>query len=105
MNANRFALLARASALILTTLTAAGAQATPRCDNPVFAVDRVACEKAKESPEALRRFIARTQSIHMLYFWDYMSESELDRHHARQQAPDQRLARESKASTQDAAAR
>lgn len=105
MNVNRSALLARASALILTTLTVAGAQATPRCDKPAFDVDRVACAKAKESPEALRRFIARTQSIHMLYFWDYMSESELDRHHARQQAPDRRLASESTASAQDAGAR
>jgi hypothetical protein len=101
MNANRSALMARASALILTTLTVAGAQATPRCDNPTFPVDRVACAKAKESPEALRRFIERTQSIHMLYFWDYMSEADLERHHARRQVP----AREATARAQDAGAR
>lgn len=105
MNAKRFALLARAPALILTALTVASAQATPRCDDPTFPVDRVACAKAKESPEALRRFIERTQSIHMLYFWDYMSEADLERHHARRQGLDQRPAREATASTQDAGAR
>jgi hypothetical protein len=105
MKPNRIAFPARAPALIMATLTVAAAQATPRCDNPTFPVDRVACAKAKDSPEALRRFIERTQSIHMLYFWDYMSEADLERHHARRQAPDRQLAREAAASAQDAGAR
>jgi hypothetical protein len=104
MNSNRFALLARVSALILTSSTVAAAQATPRCEAPAFPVDRVACAKAKESPEALRRFIERTQSIHMLYFGDYMSDSELEQHRMRQ-ARDQQPARDATASAEKAGIR
>lgn len=59
------------------------ADATPRCENPTTSFDRTACEKAKESPAALRRYIARTSSIHQLNFEDYMSEAELEQHRAR----------------------
>jgi hypothetical protein len=105
MNSTRFALLPRVPALVLITFAASVAQATPRCENPSFAVDRVACAKAKESPESLRRFITRTQSIYSLYFWDYMSERELERHHARRQAPDQQPTRDATASAETAGAR
>jgi hypothetical protein len=99
MNSKWLAHLARVSALILTSSTITAAYATPRCDAPIFPVDRVACAKAKESPEALRRFIERTQSIHMLYFGDYMSESELEQHRMRQ-ARDQQPARNATASAE-----
>jgi hypothetical protein len=59
------------------------ADATPRCESPLTSFDRTACAKAKESPEALRRYIERTSSIHHLNFSDYMSEAELEQHRAR----------------------
>jgi hypothetical protein len=59
------------------------ATATPRCEKPSNSVDRIACAKAKESPEALRRYIAKTSSIHQLEFSDYMSDAELEQHRAR----------------------
>lgn len=85
MNSPRFNSWSRVPALILLALTASAAQATARCETPTHPVDRVACAKAKESPEALRRYIQRTQPIYMLYFWDYMSEADLERYHARRQ--------------------
>ncbi len=72
--------------LIGSSLVASDAFAAPRCEAPTDRVDRIACAKAKEGPDALRRFVSRTQSIYSLYFWDYMSESDLDRHYARHQA-------------------
>jgi hypothetical protein len=70
------------AAVFLLLVDANVAIATPRCEAPSAPVDRIACAKAKESPDALRRYIARTQSIHALYFWDYMSEDELNAYHA-----------------------
>ena len=67
------------SSLFLSTV----AIATPRCENPTNSVDRTACAKAKESPAALRRYIALTSSIHQLNFEDYMSEAELEQHRVR----------------------
>ena len=70
--------------MLASTLIVSNAFATTkRCQAPGSIADRVACEKAKESPEALRRFVARTQSIYGLYYWDYMSAADLDRHYAR----------------------
>jgi hypothetical protein len=78
---------ATAPALTFTLLLAAPVQAqdTPRCRSPETAGDRAACEKARQGPEALRRFVQRTQPTLMLHFWDYMSPNEVDRHRAQQQ--------------------
>jgi hypothetical protein len=42
-----------------------------KCDNPRSTIDQRACAKAAEGPDALRRFVARTQTIWGLYYWDY----------------------------------
>ena len=38
--------------------------------------DRVACEKAKEGPSALRQYIQRIRVIESLYFSDYVNEAQ-----------------------------
>lgn len=87
MNPTRLNPWSLVAAMAPAALIASTALATPRCEAPTFPYDRIACEKAKVSPEALRRYIDRTRSVYMLYFWDYMSESDLDKYHAQRQAP------------------
>lgn len=86
MNRIRLSAWSAAAALVLGTFYATAAVATPRCEPPNLPGERMACEKAKESPESLRRFIERTQSVYSLYFWDYMSEADLDKRAAQRQA-------------------
>ena len=86
MNAQRFGIrpLVRMSTLAaaaLPLLFAATTFAAGRCDAPSGYVDHAACAKAKEGPEALRRFVARTQAQFGLYFWDYMTPPEVDSYH------------------------
>ena len=52
------------------------ARAESKCDSPTVGFDRVACEKAKESPSALRQYIQRIRVIESLYFPDYVSEAQ-----------------------------
>ncbi len=46
-------------------------QADDRCARPNGSVEARACEMAAKGPDALRRFIQRTQGIYVLYYWDY----------------------------------
>lgn len=69
--------------LAASTLVASNALAASRCDAPLLRVDRIACAKAAEGPDALRQFVHRTRMIYGLYFWDYMSDGDLDRFNAR----------------------
>jgi hypothetical protein len=85
MNRIRLSAWSAAAALVLGVATTASV-AAPRCEPPNLPGERMACEKAKESPESLRRFIERTQSVYSLYFWDYMSEADLDKRAAQRQA-------------------
>jgi hypothetical protein len=62
------------------------ASAQTRCDAPSNVADRRACEAAREGPEALRRFVWRTQGIYGLQFGDYMTAEDIDRYHVRQAA-------------------
>ena len=48
-----------------------------RCDPPPREVDRVACMKAAEGPEALREYIQRMRNVEILYFYDYVDEDRL----------------------------
>ena len=41
------------------------------CNNPRGSVETRACAKAKEGPDALRRFIDRTRMIYALDYQDY----------------------------------
>ena len=42
-----------------------------RCDAPNGMIERRACAKAAEGPQALRRFVERTRGIYGLYYLDY----------------------------------
>lgn len=57
-------------------LVSAPARAEFKCDAPSMNVDRAACEKAKESPDALRQYIQRVRGINSLQFSDYVSEAQ-----------------------------
>ena len=52
------------------------ARAEFKCDAPSMNVDRIACEKAKEGPSALRRYIERVRMIDSLQFSDYVNEAQ-----------------------------
>lgn len=64
--------------LLLPALALVSTQASAefKCDSPPRQTDRVACEKAKEGPEALRRYIQRMQSIDSLDFSHYVNEAQ-----------------------------
>jgi hypothetical protein len=51
------------------------ARAEFKCDAPQLRIDRVACEHAAQSPEALRHYIQRMRAISSLYFFDYVNEA------------------------------
>jgi len=53
------------------------ARAEFRCDPPRTEIDRVACEKAAEGPDALREYIRRMRPVETLYFYDYVNEERL----------------------------
>ena len=45
-----------------------------KCDAPQLRIDRVACDHAAQSPEALRHYVQRMRVIDNLYFFDYVNE-------------------------------
>jgi hypothetical protein len=57
---------------LLALLAASAVGASPRCEQPRQPADRIACQKAAEGADALRRFVTRTQGIYQLYYWDYV---------------------------------
>ena len=61
-----------AGALVFCT---SAARAEYRCDAPKSHFDRIACEKAKQSPTALRQFIHRIRTLENLYYNDYINPS------------------------------
>ena len=74
---NRFKAIGSAVLLVpALALVSAQARAEFKCDAPAVHFDRVACEKAKESPQALRRYIERIRMIESLEFSDYVSEAQ-----------------------------
>jgi hypothetical protein len=74
---NRFKAIGSALLLVpALTLVSTQARAEFKCDAPGTQVDRVACEKAKESPDALRQYIQRVRGIHSLQFSDYVTEAQ-----------------------------
>lgn len=88
MNCAHFLSAALLSALLLPVAPAFGGptDSQNRCDAPRSPADRRACEAAREGPQALRRFIWRTQGIYGLHFGDYMTAEDIDRYHERQAA-------------------
>jgi hypothetical protein len=74
---NRFKAIGSAFLLVpALALISTQAHAEFKCDAPGAHIDRVACEKAKESPDALRQYIQRVRGIHSLQFSDYVSEAQ-----------------------------
>lgn len=64
-------LFAPAIALVSTQ-----ARAEFKCNAPT-GFDRIACEKALESPQALRLYIQRMRLINNMYFQDYVDDARL----------------------------
>ena len=58
------------------TLASTQARAEYKCNEPQVTFDRAACEKAKESPDALRQYIQRIRGIHSLQFSDYVNKAQ-----------------------------
>jgi hypothetical protein len=73
------------AALVAASLVSTAAVAQTRCATPELPGERMACEKAKQGPVELRRFIERTRMIYLLQFSDYMSDEELNRRMALRQ--------------------
>lgn len=74
---NRFKAIGSAFVLVpALALLSTQARAEFKCDSPTVRVDRVACEKAKESPSALRRYIERMRIIESLDFSDYVNDAQ-----------------------------
>jgi hypothetical protein len=88
MQPKRLTAAATLAAALSLTVFAPGAahagDATTRCASPASPIDRVACDKARQGPDTLRRFVQRTQPTMMLNFWDYMSPAELEKYYAQQ---------------------
>ena len=74
---NRFKAIGSAFLLVpALALVSTPTRAEFKCDAPSMRIDRVACEKANESPQALRQYIQRVRGIHSLQFSDYVSEAQ-----------------------------
>ena len=57
-------------------LVSTQARAEYKCNEPQVTFDRAACEKSKEGPQALRRYVERVRMIESLQFSDYVSEAQ-----------------------------
>ncbi len=74
---NRFKTIGSALLLVpAMALVSTQARAEFKCDAPSMHIDRAACEKAKESPRALRQYIQRMRVIESLQFSDYVDEAQ-----------------------------
>jgi len=68
---------------VVAATVSTGANAEYRCQALSTPEDNVACELAKlDRPDELRLFIERTRSIYGLYFYDYVSQNDVDRWYA-----------------------
>ena len=75
------------SLLAATACAPTVALANQRCDDPNGMVARRACAKAAEGPDALRRFVSRTQGIWNLSYYDYARPDPTDTRSAAAVAP------------------
>jgi hypothetical protein len=79
----------------VTALAAAvsmDAHAGYRCAAPPMPQDKRACELARvDRPDELRLFIQRTSPIHGLYFYDYVTEVDVNRWYVAQRREEARL--------------
>lgn len=81
------AMILAASAAAMLAASGA-ARAEYRCDAPVNAGERHACELARlDRPDELRRYVERTRKIYALYLPDYVSASDVERWNRAQAQP------------------
>lgn len=93
MNRIRLSMWSSAAAVVAASLVSTAAVAQTRCATPELPGERMACEKAKQGPDELRRFIERTRMIYLLQFSDYISDADAAKRTAQQpQAEATRLA-------------
>jgi hypothetical protein len=65
---------------VLAASLSSGARAEFVCNAPSTPEDKRACELARQDrPDELRLFIQRTSSIYGLYFYDYVTEANVNR--------------------------
>lgn len=64
------------SLLVAASFAPAGVLAQHKCDNPTMEIDKRACAKAAEGPDALRNFVTRTRMIWHLDMQDYVRQEE-----------------------------
>ncbi len=77
MDKQRSTALCSTALLLGAALFVNVARAEYRCDPPRGYLDRQACEKAKQGPDALRWYIWRIRMIENLYFYDYVNDQRL----------------------------
>lgn len=85
MNRIRISASSSAAVLLAASLVSTAALAQTRCATPELPGERMACEKAKQGPDELRRFIERTRMIYLLQFSDYISDTDYAKRTAQQQ--------------------
>lgn len=69
-----------------------GAHAEFRCAVPPTPEDKRACQLARvDRPDELRLFIQRTSPIYGLYFYDYVTEADVNRWYVAQRSDEARL--------------
>lgn len=74
---NRFKAISSALLFVpALALVSTQARAEFKCDAPSRQFDRAACEKAKQSPGALRQYIQRMRMIDSLQFSDYVDDAQ-----------------------------
>ncbi|MBA2411702.1 MAG: hypothetical protein H0V63_02615 [Burkholderiaceae bacterium] len=74
---NRFKAIGSAFLFVpALALISTQARAEFKCDAPSTHIDRAACEKAAQSPSALRQYIQRMRGIDSLQFADYVDEAQ-----------------------------
>ena len=74
---NRFKAIGSALLMVpALALFSTPARAEFKCNSQAGIFDRVACEKAKEGPSALRRYIERMRIIESLEFSDYVDDAQ-----------------------------
>ena len=62
------------------------AHAEYRCNGNALPEEQRACELAKQGPDALRMFVDRTRGIYGLYFYDYVTDEDVNRWQATTQS-------------------
>ena len=67
----------RLSVSFLSLLAASSVYAEYRCNPAPTAIDRRACEAAKQGPDALRQYVQRVRPIQSLDMNDYVNEATL----------------------------